>query len=158
MSEVKVVNGVEHHVKGGAPIAEARFNLSSVFRQDWVVNAEEGTTLEDIKQSGYWAHVAKQLTALDHIEVRAETMEWIAELVVIEQPTRNAARVFVKNYYDLTKIEKPAIAADAYRIEFKGPQRKHVVIRNSDNEPIQEGLPRKEDAMTWLRQHENIVG
>lgn len=158
MSEVKVVNGVEHPEKGGAPIAEGRFALAAVLRQDWVVNAEEGTTLLDIQQTGYWAHVAKQLTAFDNIEVRAETGEWIAELVVTEAPTRNAARVFVKNFYDLTKIERPPVAADAYKIEFKGAHRKHVVIRVADGEVVQEGFSRKIEAEAWLRQHENIVG
>lgn len=158
MSAVKVVNGVEHPEKGSNSLTEARFALAEVFRQDWVVNAEEGTTLQDIQRTDYWAHVAKQLNAFDNIEVRAETGDWIAELVVTEQPTRNSARVFVKNFYDLTKIEKPPVAPDAYRIEFKGPQRKHVVIRNVDNEVVKEGCSRKEEAEAWLRQHENIVG
>lgn len=127
-----------------------RIGLSEERRQEWVVDAEEGTTIEDIMDPAYWAHMASQFQMFDHIEVRLETGEWIAELIVLT-PGRNYARVFLKAKHDLAGESRDIPAsAITHKVEFKGPQRKHVVIRIADGAVIQEGIPSKTEANAWL--------
>ncbi len=137
-------------------LVEARMKSAEYFRNDWVVNAEEGTTLEDIQRNEYWAHVAPQMAQFDHVDVRLETGDWVAQLLVVDVG-RNWVKVHLMHHFDLTRTAKLATPADRYRIEWKGPQHKHSVIRNSDNEKVQDGFARKEEAQAWLRNHEQNI-
>src|SRR5438270_251157 len=38
-----------------------RIGLAEQLRQDWVVNAEERTTIEEVMDPQYWAHIAAQM-------------------------------------------------------------------------------------------------
>lgn len=143
--------------KRSASIPEARMQLAEVKRQDWVVDAEAGTTVEDVLSSGYFAHMAARMAINDRIEVRLETGEWILELIVLDVG-RNWAKCFVAQHYDLTKAPKTAAVPDAFRIEFKGPHRKHAVIRNSDNSVVKEEFARKPEAEAWLKSYETSIG
>jgi hypothetical protein len=127
-----------------------RVGLAEQRRQEWVVDAEEGTTIEDIMDPAYWSHMSAQFQVFDHVEVRLETGEWIAELIVLT-PGRNYARVFLKAKHDLMSAEKDEPqTAITHKVEFKGPQRKHVVIRIADGAVIQEGIAAKSEAQAWL--------
>ena len=52
-----------------------RIGLAEQLMQHWVVNAEEGTTVADVLDPGYWAHCAAQMQVYDRIDVRLETGE-----------------------------------------------------------------------------------
>jgi hypothetical protein len=133
-------------------ITEQRMQAAEVWRRDWIVNAEDGTTKEDILKPEYWSLVSQRFTVLDHIEVRAENMEWIAELVVL-RAERNYAFVYLKQFYQLAKTELPTIGPK-YRVDFKGPQLKHVVVRVQDGAVIQSGISTKDEAHAWLANYE----
>lgn len=134
-----------------------RMGLAEQMRQDWVVNAEEGTTVQDVIDTGYWAHIASQLQVYDHIEVRLETGEWILELIVLDVG-RNYARVYVANKHDFAEVQKDTPTnAITHKVEWKGPQRKHVVVRLSDSAAIQEGFSTKTEATTWLENHLRVA-
>ena len=77
-----------------------RMQLAEQWRQDWVVNAEEGTTVDDVLNPTYWASVATQFQVFDKIEVRLETGEWILELIVMSVG-RTHATVYLAKRYDL---------------------------------------------------------
>jgi hypothetical protein len=89
-------------------LVEARMGLSESKRQDWVVDAEEGHTVEQVLDPMYWAHVAPKFTLYDRVEVRVDTGEWMLELIVI-QTGRNFARVHVAARHDFTT--SPSAAA-----------------------------------------------
>ena len=72
----------------------SRLQGAEYARQDWVVNAEEGTKISDVLDPAYWAHTSAQMKPYDRIEVRLETGEWILELLVLSAD-RNWARVQV---------------------------------------------------------------
>lgn len=137
-------------------LQEARMGLAEHKRHDYVVNAAEGTTIEDVQKLAYFAHVSKNLEMYDHIEVRIETGEWVANFIVTEVGS-NYAKVFLTEKYDLTKTTKIDVP-DAYKVEWKGPQHKFVVIRISDNEVVQKDFGKKEDAAAWLSNHLQVVG
>jgi len=134
----------------------SRMGLSEYLRQDWVVNAEEGTTVQDILDPGYWAHTSAQMKPYDRIEVRLETGEWIADLIAL-QVDRNWARVHMLHLHDLVAVASEVPAPQKFRVEWKGPQRKHVVIRLSDSLAIQEGFSAKTEAIAWLQTYEQAT-
>ncbi len=49
-----------------------RMKLAEYERQDWVINAEDGTSPDDLKDPGFWAHVSAQMKPYDHVEVRID--------------------------------------------------------------------------------------
>lgn len=132
-----------------------RIGLAENRRQDWVVNAEEGTRPDDLLVPGYWSHFASNFVQFDHIEVREETGKWISELVVLDS-ARNWAKVQQLYFHELGKREAGG-APKAHRVEWKGPQRKHAVIRTADGEVIQDGFSVKAEAEQWADNHERVT-
>jgi hypothetical protein len=125
-------------------IDEGRTQLAEYARQDWVVNAEEGTTIEDILKPEYWSLVCVRMKPYDHIEVRLETGEWIAELIVL-QADRLYAAVHPLKIHDLIGVGQEKPLAPEYVAEWKGPQKKWCVIRLHDQHIVQERI---EDKLT----------
>jgi hypothetical protein len=145
MSETKRSNILNPH----------RIGLAEQKRQEWVVDAEEGTTIADLLEPGYWGHVSAQFQPYDHVEVRLETGEWLAELLVMGVG-RNWAKVYLVTKHELQPVEDtpPAIK---HKVEWKGPHRKHAVIRVADSEVVQEGFSEKSEAVTWMLNHERVT-
>jgi hypothetical protein len=134
-----------------------RMSLAEQVRQDWVVNAEQGTTVADVLDPQYWAHMASQLQAWDRVDVRLETGEWLLELLVINTG-RNWAQVHLLKRHDLEQRSETMPAAQKHKIEWKGPQHKWCVIRLSDSEMIQRELASKDAAGQWLTTYEHTTG
>ena len=67
---------------------------------------------------------------------------------------RNYARVYLANKHEFvsTDISTP-VGAITHKVEWKGPQRKHVVVRVADGAVIQEGIAEKHAANTWLENY-----
>jgi hypothetical protein len=63
----------------------------------------------------------------------------------------------VLHKYDLADVPETPPQASLHRVEWKGPQHKHVVIRNSDNATIKDGFSKAAEAMVWMKQHEAVV-
>jgi hypothetical protein len=134
---------------------EPRFKLAEAVRNVWVVNAEQGTTVNDVLEPAYWAHVAQRLRPYDHIEVRIDTGEWLLSLLVLGCD-RNWAKVHVLHRYELEKAETDMPKAKKHRVEWKGPQLKWCVIRNSDNEIIFKEME-KAEAHAQMAHHEALA-
>jgi len=135
-----------------------RMRLAEIERHDWVNNAEFGTTLDDVKEPGYWAHMAKQMTPYDHIECRVDDSTWLAHLLVLEVG-RNWARVMVLNHWRLDGSDvAQTILQEQFRIDWKGPQHKFAVIRVRDNAMISKEHRTREQAQDALRNFERTLG
>lgn len=133
-----------------------QFKLREQARQDWVVDAAEGTIVEDVLDPQYWAHVASQMQLYDRIEVLVETGEWMLELVCTGVG-RNWAQVQILSRHDLTPPVEAMSAAARYSVDWKGPARKFAVIRKSDSQIVQEGFANRNDANAWLSNHERVT-
>jgi len=133
-----------------------RMGLAEQLRQDWVVNAEQGTTVPDVLDPQYFAHMASQLQQLDHIEVRLETGEWVLELLVTGVG-RNYAQVHLLHKYDLQPTDESVAPAAKHRVEYKGPQQKHIVLRVADGAILQSGFDKKVLALEWLANYEKVT-
>ena len=153
MSEVKE----EKEVKRAVVLNPQRMGLAEQMRQDWVINAEDGTKIQDVLDPAYWAHVAPQFQIYDHIEVRLETGEWMLELIVLDVG-RNYARVYVAQKHEFAEVElERPLNSISHKVEWKGPHRKHVVIRIADSAAIQEGFSSKAEAVTWMENHIRVA-
>ena len=71
---------------------------------------------------------------------------------------RNYARVFLAKKHDFadTTLEVP-VSAIKHKVEWKGPQRKHVVVRLTDSEVVQKGFSEKTAALAWMANHERVL-
>lgn len=134
-----------------------RMGLREERRQDWVVNAEMGTKIEDVLDPQYWAHIAKQITEYARIEVLEETGEWLLDLLVINKGP-NWAQVHVLHRFELVQRSDLMPAALKHEVVWKGPQLKWCVIRIADSEAIQKELASKIAAGEWLAAYERTVG
>lgn len=134
-----------------------RMGLREEKRQDWVVNAEAGTTIQDVLDPQYWSHMAAQMLPYARIEVLLETGEWMLDLVVLNAG-RNWAQVHVLHRYELAERSETMPAATKHLIDWKGDQLKYCVIRVADNEIIHKGLASKAKAVEWLTSYEKSIG
>ena len=132
-----------------------RMKLAESARADWVVNAEEGTTIQDVMDPMYWSHMSAQLHPYDHVEVRLDTGEWMLELVVLSQGL-NWAKVHVLHKHDLVACVDAPPEAQKHMVKWRGPQHKFCVMRLQDNQVLQSGLERQA-ADAWMANYERTV-
>ena len=115
---------------------------------------EVGTTRETLLDPGYWSHVSERLTPYSKITVRCDDGTFYAELLVLDCG-RGWAKLQVLNWWALSTIDVAQSQSSAgkredYDILWKGNNKKHVVIRLSDQQVLYEGGQRKEVAELWL--------
>lgn len=147
----------EQKPKHSVILNPSRCNLVEYERQDWVVTAEQGTDLSDLVDPGFWAHVSARMKPYDHIEVRVDDGSWLVQLLVLDC-SRNWAKVYVLAEHHLTTTDVSQSQAAKHSVEYKGPHKKHCVIRKSDSECVKEGISTKEEAYRWMAEHEKATG
>ncbi len=126
-------------------------------RNDWVVNAEQGTEVDDVLAPGYWSHVAGSLSAYDRIEVRIDTGEYLLELLV-KQCGRNWAQVALLHHHDLIGEVKTGEAVDSdFEAVWKGPHLKWCVLRKSDDQLLEQKLGTRGAADAWIISYERTI-
>lgn len=135
----------------------ARMKLAEYERQDWVVNAEEGTKISDILEPNYWAHVAAKFKPYDAIEVRAEDGSWIANFIVLGCD-RNWAKVHLLSEHMLSTADVSLTQATKHLVKWRGPEHKWSVIRLSDSQVLKTSFTSKDDACRWVIEHEKVTG
>ena len=136
-------------------LSPARIGLADAKRQDWVVDAEEGTTVSDVLDPVYWSHVSASMQPYDRIDVRLETGEWLLELIVMGVG-RNWAKTFLAAKHELQPVDD-APPSVKHKVEWKGPHLKHCVIRLADGEVIAKGMSEKTEAIAWMANHERVT-
>lgn len=127
-------------------ILKNRLTESEFSRVVWTAQPEAGTTLADMVQPEYWAHVAKFLKPGARIEVQPEDHTWFAELYV--RSVKDQAAV-VHVLRAVTFDEAPVQSATAYTVKFCGAA-KWRVYRASDNAVMVEKLDTRELADQWI--------
>lgn len=126
-------------------------------RHDWVVNAEVGVNLEVLKDESYWANYASKFQTWDRVEVRTDDGLLWAELLVLACG-RTWAKMHILRHAKLTSADveqtqlSGAATAHTFRYAFRGPNKRHCVVR-SDGEPVFEEGPTKADAVEWAKKN-----
>lgn len=130
--------------------------LREQWRNDWVVEAAEGTSIEDVLRQEYWSLKARELHKFDRIEVVEVTGAWLVELLVLACD-RTWAKVHMLQKHVLEEPTDVPQALDRYSIDWKGNSRKFAVIRKADKAVIQEGFTSRPEALAWLANHERVT-
>lgn len=138
-------------------LSQAEYN-----RNRFLARPPEGTTLADILNPDFWAHVARQFRQGDLIEVYPKDGTFYAELFVAEcrkVGMINALRLVKVSYTPL--VEEPQGKGDGgsasfnpYEIVYRGPEKKHTVTRRVDKAIVSEGHATKQDALSWVAEQE----
>lgn len=134
----------------------SRFKLAELERQEWIVNAEESVTLEDVMQPGFFSLVAVKMQPYDHVEVRSDDGKWMANLLVASCG-RNWAKTVLLNKFDLSKGPNETYSSLLHEVKWKGPQHKWTVIRIQDGEKLKTGCLTEREGVDWLRAYESNV-
>lgn len=122
-------------------------------RQDFVVTAEIGTTIEQVMKPEFWANTAGKFNLFDHVEVRCEDGSWVADFLVLGAG-RNWARLHLKAEYKLSTSEAALTVTPKHTVKFRGPHLKWSVIRVSDGQPVMDKLENEAAASRWMIEHE----
>ena len=121
--------------------------------QNWhTVNAQVGTTWENILNEDYWAHVGQKYSKGDMLFVRADDNTWIANYYILDC-ARTWVKVFELNWWDLETMEIPEYLLEDYRYHWFGNQDQCGVIRKSDGATMIKGLKSKDLALEWIVNH-----
>lgn len=136
-------------------LKERLMSLTEFTRSSYTINAELGTTPEDLLVPSFWAHTAWKFKPLDLLEARAEDGSWYAQLLVRDKGKSWAKVVMLPGFPLMFEdiIEVPDTVIDDYTIKWSGPQNKFRVIRNMDKHVMKEGFTNKEEARKWLLEH-----
>lgn len=135
----------------------SRFRLAEQVRRVWVMTVEAGLTQDQVSSPAFLAHVAAKCQPYDRIEARADDDSLFAELLVVSVAHATAV-VRVLRWEDLEgAADDPGEAPTGYRVEWKGPHKKHCVIRDADSAIVHEGAASKADARVWLENHLKVI-
>lgn len=143
--------------KRNISIHPSRMKHAEHTRNEWTIDAEVGTTIEDVMEPSYYAHMAEQMQPFDHVNVRMDDGSWVAYLIVAGTG-RNWARVRLDRKIEMTVDQDTPAETVRHRVEWKGPHFKWSVIRVADGEKVKEGCASKAEAAAWMVEHEKTIG
>lgn len=127
-------------------------------RNIWSVEVENHVTPADLRESGFWAHLAQRLAPRDQIEVEPQDGSWHVKLRVSDVGEGYAkVEIMRPDAVGVFKLESPTSAAvpQGYAIEFSGAHTKWRVIRDSDRKMLKDGFSTRVDAIGWAHVHSN---
>ncbi len=133
------------------PLVPSRIQLADQASNRWRATLEAGTTLDEIKDPGYWAHFASKLHQYDDIVCIEESGAFRADLMVTAcARTWATVKVLALHKLEESEAAAPTQASQDYRIEWAGPHHKFRMVRGTDNEVIRDGLQTKAEAQAYL--------
>ena len=140
----------EAKIESRQPVIPTRMQLAEQVRNIWCLTVPVGTTVQDMLNPGYWAHLARQLQPGDRIEVEPDDGSYFAELRVLDSGNQYA-KVMALREVKLEAIEPSAsVSVPGHTVEWSGRHTKWRVIRESDRKVLKDGLASKADGYGWL--------
>lgn len=126
------------------PIGEDRWQLKEHRNPGHWICVPVGTTIEQLLVTGFWANVARHLSARTTIEVHWDDASQFAELYVLDCG-RNWASVDVLRHKK--ELRRPQVdQQEEFLVGFNGPVDKWRIVRISDRAPIKAGFATEGDA------------
>lgn len=137
-----------------------RFEVAEFKQHVWRAFAEQGVTLETLKDPAYWANWGHRMTPWDMIIVTTEDGTLWAELLVLSCG-RTYANVKVLRSENLTtadveQTQGAGVTQSTYQYVWKGPNKRHCIVR-SDGEIVHEGSQTKVEAVAWAVQNKVVL-
>lgn len=164
MTEQEVKKSGRKMPAGNGYLEEAEYRPQRFY----AVIKDVNTTVEDVLEPGYFGNHANKFKVGGNDGFPEITLDWedgskSLELKVLGVPGAQTAKVAVKHFHDfsaateeLAKAEAADVAGD-YAVEWKGPGKKHCIVRVKDKVIIKDGFATKADALTALSQYAMTV-
>lgn len=133
-------------------ILEKSFSLSEYARQSFVATPPAGTSLDDVLNENYWAHVAKKINPHDIIEIVPEDGAFYAKLIVTSRGSL-WARVQKLEHVVLGGVAPAKKPGEDFEIGWAGPSDKWRIVRKEDKLVVSKNFASREDADKWLGEH-----
>lgn len=150
MSDTATLEAPAPQAKPNRKLFPGQLVTAEYHRGDHVAMPEAGTTLKEMTDPAYWAHVARTVRPWDRIEVRPKDGTWWAELLVrAVEPFTVVVHVLRSAEFNRPAALEPLGPPDGYEFQSKG-SRGWAVIRTSDKQTLQQNLPTEEAAGAWL--------
>lgn len=126
------------------------FQVAEFGRTVYLIKLDPSVTIEDLKRSEAYVHIAKKLKPGARIEFQAEDHSFIAFGYVTEASGNNV-EVEVYSFIDFKEEETVAEkeVTELYEVEYKKGDNWRV-IRKSDNKLIESGFSSKKKALDSL--------
>lgn len=147
----------ETKIEAKPPVMPIRMQLAEQSRNIWCLTVPNGTTVQDMLNPGYWAHLARQLKPGDRVEVEPDNGTYFAELRVLDAGNQYA-KMAVLREVTLESIEPSAtISVPGHTVEWSGRHTKWRVIRESDRKVLKDSLASKADGYAWLASYSKAL-
>ena len=138
-------------------LGAGRMETQEVLRNWWVVNAEAESKRDDYLKPEYLSAYARKLRPLELVEIRKDDGTYWGLFLVLAVD-RTYARLHPIIEHNLTTRDVSQTQAARYIYAWKGPTKKHCIIRTSDSAIVHEGGQTKEEAVQWLNENEKVLG
>jgi hypothetical protein len=134
----------------------ARFSLAETMRRVFHHTAPAGTTIEDLLTPGYWSAIAKQVQALDRIEVIDDECGFYAELIVLSVDPVLGLRLRPLRGVELNGDVGPRGASPrntaGVRAIYRGPHLRWCAVRG-DDEVLRDKFRSEAECGRWIASH-----
>lgn len=138
------------------PLPPSRLCETSFSVRRWRVEAEAGTTKQELESAAFWALVARMMEPGNIVEVLADDMSFYAEGVVIDA-SEQWAKVKINQFYRYNAEEAAPLQIDhEFDVCFRGARR-WSVKRKSDSFILSENHTTRESAALWMAEHVSRV-
>jgi hypothetical protein len=119
----------------------------------WRLAVPSETSIEDLKRSAFYAHIAQHLRNGDVIQVMPDNRAYFAELLVVDAGAQYA-KVALLREVKLEALQAGASSAfPGYSIEYAGDHERWRIIREADRKVLKAHQASQADAFTWLTNH-----
>lgn len=126
------------------------FREAEYRRTEYLVTADQGTTIEDLLTPEYWSHVAGRLRVHDRVDVHAADGSWFVEMLV-RSANRSGANLVVLHRHSFVAGAGVSTAEGNIDVRFRGATAKWSAIRKSDKKILIEGCDTEEEVRNWLK-------
>jgi hypothetical protein len=125
-------------------------SAAEYIRREWRITVDPATTLDDMMNPGYWAHVAAQLRTGDEITAVAEDNSFYAKFFV-RFARRLEASVSLIQHVELEAVAVTTELASEYSIKFRGQRSKFTILKGK--EVLRDGFETENQAKAYLEDH-----
>ena len=136
-----------------------RMQLADYNYRLWATSSERGHTIEDILKPSYWAHVARDLSAMDEILVRAEDGSFRIHLYVESANNVTAKVCLVSEPLILQAKDEPEyrVGNGDFLVKWCGPFEKFCVINAETGEKLFVGRASRDAAETEAKEYMKVL-
>ena len=137
-------------VKRDVKLSGGAFQTADHYSTRWGAVLSPFHEYTDCFNPAFWSINAPRVERDSIIEVRTEDQRFFAELYVVDA-NRQGISVVELRHFDLQPDTINLSPDVGYKVQWKGPQWRYCVIRDSDNAMVQKHMKSKAEAHSWIQ-------